>query len=276
MATPTTEIQDHFPLDSVARCLEGFETPEAPFDPNGDWEQAYGIYSLGRGCLRVGGLHIRRHKAGRKRAVVRLDCARDLPGNCRQKVTAEIECRADPLATPTAWTFTSQIQDDSGQPIEHTPLAKSATGKKREIVIADDTQSRRIPVAAPYTLNWALFDAVQRLPREAFDPIQFTMLDHFDQVKPNQTLSYRKSAEVMLGRKRVQQHHYEQLEKGRIRKTTWALDGGRPARLHAYDHLGDGVLPWVYWVDDAGRLLFAVGGIEAYLLDRREEDGHGS
>jgi len=67
------------------------------------------------------------------------------------------------------------------------------------------------------------------------------MLDHFDQVKPGQSISYRTTIDVMLG--------------------------GRAVRLHGFDHLGEGIVPWVYWVDDQGRLLFAVSGLAGYLLN---------
>ena len=110
-----------------------------------------------------------------------------------------------------------------------------------EIDLTDGRTQRQIPAPGAYAVNWALFEAVGRLPREEFEPLRFTMLDHFDQLKPGQVLSYRETADVSLG--------------------------GRSVRLHAYDHLGEGIVPWIYWVDDEGRLLFAVSGLEAYLLD---------
>ena len=112
-----------------------------------------------------------------------------------------------------------------------------------------------------------LLDAVQRLPRAAFEPKRFTLLDDFDVVKANQTLAYRKTVEVLLGGRRVQKQHWEKLEKGRIRKTSWGREGDRPVRLHAYEHLGDAIVPEVYYVDDQGRLLFMVAGIEAYVWE---------
>ena len=51
------------------------------------------------------------------------------------------------------------------------------------------------------------------------------------------------------------------------------LLAGQPVRLHAYDHLGEGIVPWIYWVDDRGRLLLAVSGLEAYLLDSFRPSG---
>ena len=150
----------------------------------------------------------------------------------------------DTLATPERWTFSSQIARGPGGGqglVEGTRIEQSATAVDGGVEIRGGASVRRLAVERPFAINWALFVAVGRLPREPFDPIRFTMLDHFDQVKPNQTLSYRESVDVLLA--------------------------GRPVRLHAYDHLGEGIVPWIDWVDDAGRLLFAVSGLEAYLLD---------
>ena len=86
----------------------------------------------------------------------------------------------------------------------------------------------------------ALFDAVARLPHKQFDPIEFTRIDHFDQVKPDQALAFRRTIETSIAGKKVQ--------------------------LHGYDQTGRGIMPFTYWVDNQGRTIVAISGLEAYLL----------
>ena len=114
------------------------------------------------------------------------------------------------------------------------------------IVIQDPHETKALPVAGPYTLNWCLFDAVQRLPREKTQPLGFTLIDHFDEPKADCTLAFRKRMDV-------------------------AVAGGRTIATYSYDQLGRGNVPWVYWVDDRGRLLFVAAGLEAYALESSKQ-----
>ncbi|MHC4403849.1 MAG: hypothetical protein ACYTG0_29685 [Planctomycetota bacterium] len=245
MQTVAHELEDLFTLNVVAPHLKGFLPPEGPHDPKGDWKLAYGVYTLGsiRGHGgRVGSLVVERRAAGQDQAVVAVQYEKRVPPRYDQKVVGEITCRADALATPIRWSFSSQIGSRADGPVENTALEQSAVVQGEEVEIRDRHGVRSFHVARPFTVNWALFEAVGRLAREPFDPIRFTLLDHFDQLKPEQVLSYRQSAVVRLA--------------------------GREVPLHAYDHLGQGIVPWIYWVDDRGRLLFVVSGLEAYLLTR--------
>jgi hypothetical protein len=240
----TIELEALFTLNVVAPHLEGFRPPEGPHNPQGDWTLAYGVYTLGsiRGHGgRIGKLTVRREATGDGGAVVGIDYQKRVNPGFSQSVVAEITCRGDVLGTPVRWTYASEIVDPAQGPLQHTTLKKSAAAKDGWVEIDDGRNRRRLSVGAPFTVNWALFEAVGRLPREPFDPVRFTMLDHFDQVKAGQVLSYRRSADVALG--------------------------GRPVRLHAYDQLGEGIVPWIYWADERGRLLFAISGLEAYLVD---------
>ena len=156
-----------------------------------------------------------------------------------QYVRGTIRCRADALASPVSWRFSSETRRGGGAVLPRTPLEKSGKIAEERIVIAEEGKTRQITLGPDIAVNWALFDAVQRLKRETFEPIRFTMLDHFDQVKAGQVLSYRGAIEVAFG--------------------------GGTIRLHGFDELGEGIVPWVYWVDEQGRLLFAVSGIEGYI-----------
>ncbi len=261
----STELKTDFPLRTAPRILEGFKLPERAHDPAGDWALTYRILTLNTRGATTGRLRIDR-RAQRGGALMKLHIERPI-GVGRRVTSAEILCRGDALATPVRWSFTSESIARGGQPIAHTRLNKAGVTEGAGVNVVDNGRRSRIAVAGPWAINWALFEAVPRLPREPFDPIRFTLLDHFDQIKRNQVLSYRGSTTVRLGARRVRKQHWVPLEKGRIRKTRWALEGGGQVRVHAYDHLGDGIVPWVYWVDEQGRLLFAISGLEGYALD---------
>ncbi|MBN2309038.1 MAG: hypothetical protein JXR94_08715 [Candidatus Hydrogenedentes bacterium] len=267
MPDPMQEAALPFPLNMAAPGLESFQPPDGPFEPAGAWDLSYGLYSMARRCDRAGGLRLTRTPDGPERARLAVSCSKIAPGNHHQAITAEIECRTDALATPIRWQYEMKSFGPDGQPAVATQLAKKAAVKKDAVEFAVGRRRTRAALPAAYALNWALFDAVQRLPRVPFEPIAFTLIDHFDQFKPGQTLSYWKSTELEMGGEKVERHRWEQLEKGRIRKTSWERVGARPIRLHAYSQLGRGIVPWVYWVDGAGRILAVVAGLEAYILE---------
>lgn len=235
-----TKLTDHFTLDSIAGFLKDFKRPKDGFDPQGPWKSVYGVYTLaGRGG-RAGRLEIERKSISKDSFVLDMTYEKNLPGHT-QHVTAEIHCRADELSTPLTWKFDSEIRARGGGVLANTKLKKTAKAMKDHIKVAEGKHEESIAIESAWTVNWALFDAVQRLPRKAFAPIEFVMLDHFDQFKGGQRISYRRKTDVTIA--------------------------GQEMRLHGFDHLGRGIVPRVYWVDDRGQLLFVVSGLEAYLLE---------
>jgi hypothetical protein len=147
-----------------------------------------------------------------------------------------------PLATPRRWSFAAEVFDGSGQVIPEASLDRRAVvenGKLR--ITTGDGAARTVPLSGQYTLNWALFDAVGRLPRKPFEPIRFTLIDHFDQLKPDQTLVFRRAIETSVA--------------------------GQTIQLCGFDQTGRGVMPWTYWVDNQGRVVVAISGLEAYMLE---------
>lgn len=261
------QLEAHFPLNAIAGGLEDFQPPEGPFDPSAGWEQAYGVYTLTRGCHRAGMLRLRRERTDGANARLEGHYEKVFPGGHCMRVAGVLDCRTDARATPVAWRWRSEMLRPDGKAVEGTVLEKTGRAEPGAMHISDPGGTRRVALDSAPTLHWSLFDAVQRLPREAFEPLRFTLIDHFDQPKPEQRLAFRKTCEVMLGGQRVQRHEWTTLEKGRVRRTSWACEGARPVRLYAYDHLGWGIVPWVYWVSGAGRLLFVVAGLEAYIIE---------
>lgn len=235
-----TKLTDHFTLDSIAGFLKDFRRPEGRFDPDRPWRSVFGVYTLaGRGG-RTGRLEIERKTASGHDFVLDMAYEKNLPGHI-QHIKAKMHCLDDELATPARATVGSEIRRRGGGVLRDTKLQKTVRAENGQVLIADEHHEERVAVESAWTVNWALFDAVQRLPRKTFDPIKFVMLDHFDQFKGGQIISYREKIDVTLA--------------------------GRTIRLHRFDHLGEGIVPWVYWVDDLRRLLFVVSGLEAYILE---------
>ena len=242
--TPTKPLPEHFPLDSLGPLLGRYEPPEGKFATGAAWTQTYGVYTLaGRklGGKRVGKLELRRAVGNKGAVALHVQYGRDLTGGA-QKTTGTIHTRADEtLNQPRTWSFQTQLLDAAGKPIAHTRQAKSGKFVAGVVQIKDTTTARQHKIPGRCAMNWGLFDAVQRLGREKTGPMSFTLIDHFDQVKPDCTLSYRKTLDVPVGRRKI--------------------------RLTAYDQLGRGNVPWVYWIDEPGRLMFVVAGLEAYVLE---------
>lgn len=251
MNTESRWLEDHFSLNIVAKHLENFRPPKGGFDPKDNWKLCYRVYTLagrkpGSGHP-AGSLWLKRKKHGSDSFILKVDYQKQLPGQWKQSVVAEIHCLSDTLSTPLKWTFDSEIIGHV-EAFQNTKLKKSGVFKNGKMVVEDGKYRREIMVPSPYTVNWALFDAVQRMSRAPGTEsaavkklLKFTMFDHFDQVKEKQSLQYRKTAQVVVGTK--------------------------PIELHAYEHLGEGIVPWIYWVDSKGRLLFVISGQEAYLLE---------
>jgi len=230
-----------FTLDILAPHLKNFTPPQGAFDPEGKWYHIYRVYTLAGRSGWVGTLDLNRRNTEKKNFLLELRYQKYLPGQHTQITIGQLQCQMDELSTPTAWKFACFTWDNHKKKIPNTNLGKFAAVKDDAIVFRDGQTYHRIVKPETYNINWALFDVVQRLPRRKRQTLSFALLDHFDQVKPNQTLTYHGTQEVF------------------INNTT--------LRLHRFDQLGEGIVPWVYWVDASGRLLFVVSGLEAYILD---------
>ncbi len=269
---PATALKPEqlFTLDILAPNLVGYQAPQAAHDPAGDWTLSYRLHSLGRvrgpavgGAL--GTVALTRKRLDDQRFSLQVTCQKPAGGKFTDKLEARIEARAERLPVAERWTWKSEIVDGDGQRVADSGMERSATAQPDALLFANPP--RRTPIHGPWTLAWLLFEAIGRLPREPFAPLSFTLVDDFDQIKPGGALAYAQTQSVILGDRPVQQTRIEELPQGRIHKTSWEMSGGRPVPLHVYHQLGQGIVPWVYWVDDRGRPLLIVSGIEAYVLE---------
>lgn len=248
--------------------------PEEPFDPHGAWSQLYSVYILGplhdenwRGAFRsAGALRLERRP--------RDDDGFDQTGRRVEQMISktwlatawEATYDGDALASPRTWTFSSDLYFN-GAPVDadfrYLDIARQGyaeralpmtdarytfSGRREPEAIVNEGAAAR-PVAPGETIaaNWGLFDAVQRLDADLAAPLSFAVLDDFDLYKPGHTLRSAGSLTVTFA------------------------DG--PVQLHGFRQNGRGILPYAYWVTDTGRLVFAVGGYQGYVLNPDEPIG---
>jgi len=219
--------------------LKEFAPPAGDFDPLGAWTHTYRLWLVQR---RLGGgvLVLRREPAkGGVRLTADLAVA-EHTGYIR-KAKAVVECAADALCTPRAWTLESQGFDADDKPIRGTKVTERGTIANGVLETRFGDRSRKQKVPLPVTCEWSLLDAVQRLPGPKTKPMAFALLEELDLLKPEQRLEFRETKGFTLSE--------------------------RTLPLTGYQQVGRGVLPWQYWVDAQHRLLFAFGGLRAYIYD---------
>lgn len=256
-----------FPLTTYPGILRKFKLPGGMFDPNGAWQMRWTIYSCIQGPQPIGTVAIRRGFGPVGGVSLRVNHTKQLMGGMRRlDALLHIGRREEPnsdiarLSAPRWWSFRADVLDAAGRPIPQTRLDRRLEVKNGKLEISTrqalsgepaeslggSTSSIELPTdTSNFTTRWALFDAVTRLAEQDSDvgrkPLYFTLIDHCDQIKPDQELSVRGKATVDFD--------------------------GKPVELTAIDHLGRGIVPFTYWIDSSGRPLIISTGLEAYVLD---------
>lgn len=226
--------------------LRDFQPPTEIFDPNGTWEHRYRVCVVrtepkkGWLCQSSGALGLRRKPANGDTFRLEVSFGAIQGGNVMDRLEAQLTCKADRPGSLLSWERRSLLLDRKGDPV--ADILTKETGKVAQgVVRRQGIRERRIRVRDPVTCNWCLFDAVQRLPFHNAPFLNFTMLEELDLLRPNQRLAYRQTIVLELG--------------------------GRRVRLHGFEQFGEGILPYTYWLDEQHRVLFAIGGLRAYLFD---------
>lgn len=230
--------RESFPLKTFSQLLDSFELPAGEFGCSNDWTLKYDLFSLAsKAGTRSGSLQL--SKAGSQLGV---RYRKESPGDFLMLHDASITCRKDLLSAPEQWLLEFSQWTCAARVIRETPLCKSGRCKPDGMTVNTGRSVRSYPVNGPYSINWALLDAIQRMPRKVgFSTGNFTLFDHFDQMKPEQEIRFWKTTDVEFPRF------------GKI-------------RMHAFEQIGRGILPIFYWLDERGCPLVVVSGIEGYLL----------
>jgi hypothetical protein len=225
-------------------ALKDFAPPTERFEPNGAWTGAYRLW-LVQQWSGGGSLRIRREPMDDRGVRLHVELAVAESAGCLRRTRAVLDCASDALCTPKAWKLTSDSLDLDDKPIAGTALSETGTVADGRLEVRFGGRSRTAKLPQPWTSNWSVFDAVQRLPAGRPKPLKFALLEEMDLLKPDQRLEFREEKQIELN--------------------------GRTLRLRGYHQIGRGVLPWLYWVDESGRLLLAYSGVRAFLYDAKAE-----
>lgn len=267
MSEAVTQMADHFPLAHFERALQNFRPPVDAFDSQGAWVNAYDIWECSQGFAKLGAVRIERTPVTGGGAQLDVKFRKVAKGGT-MRMEMRVECHGDALATPERWQAQSVVHDGQDAPIEDLRMRERGEVRRGELWLTAGRTRTRTALEGPATVQWCLFDAVQRLPGPALEPLSFTLLDRVScEVKPDQRLAFRCAATVEVGGKRVWREERQDLERGTVYRPVAAREGAVPLRLHAYDHTGRGIVPIVYWVDEHGRLLFVLSGLFGYIFN---------
>ena len=215
-----------------------------PIDPKGEWSARYrhwGSSGFEDRSDEYGFLCLRRKTAEGPSFILDITQVTYDGPEREHRLSAVVTCAQDDTATPLAWEVGSDFVDGNGDRI--TELSTRSVGLRTdggvEVRQGEVTSAARIQGAV--TCEWSLLEAVQRLPFRRSTPVEFTLLEGLGVPKRGHRLSYRGPCE--LG----------------------GPDGG--VTVHVYEHVGRGILPFEYWVDRNHRLLAAITGGRAWILE---------
>lgn len=242
-----------FSLELYREYLKQFLPPTGAFDPEGSWEHTYDVYPVygkwskwsekhrGECCIKrqvLSGNDAFRLEVSSE--VTFLDFGYGIHPTKAQLTTANIRCANNALATLQSWRLESVALGAEGKSRPLSRMSESGVFAKGIIKLTNaEGASRKIDVSENLTSNWSLFDAVQRLHKKEPPKADFEMLEDLRLPRANQRLTSDGPIEVELG--------------------------GKMIRLYGFHQIGEGILPIHYWLDEQGRLLFALGGVRAYL-----------
>jgi hypothetical protein len=232
-----------FSLRKVANLLMDYSPPPiGDFEPSRGWRQSYTIFDLEGAGNKVGEFSVERRQKRRETFTLILHIQRIGNSGYSQFQHAEIQCRADTLATPLSWIFdTKMARNPNDTPYLESGKRCSAGVSGGALAIRDGLRMRRTSIDYPYSSEWTLLEAVHRLPGEKMGEMKFTLIDGFDTSQPGHRLFHSGKTQVKL-------------------------QSGL-AELTSYCDVGPAVLPTTYWVDEHHRLLFVCAGLRVYALN---------
>ncbi len=238
-----SEVRQDFSLRKVSGLIEHYQPPPmAGYDPAGNWKQEYTVFLLNPWMsIKSGYFSLERSLQGSHGFTLEVHLRSFGISGFSLFQHAMLKCRADRLATPLSWQFdTKMARRASDRPYLQTGRSRSADVRDGYLVLRDTLRTSKIPLQGPYSNEWTLLEAVQRLPGESMKATPYTLIDEYDTPQPDHTLAFR----------------------ARVHLET--ADG--PLHLIGYYDLGRAVIPTVYWVDQHGRLIFVCTGLVVYAL----------
>jgi hypothetical protein len=235
-------IEDHLSFRLMSSKLKGLSARKIQ-NNYGRQVQSFGIYTLASAsAVRLGTLNIQRKQNAEKQKRLAVYVRRSTVAGCFHETRAKIDyIDSGNLSRPFGWNYSCDLKNRFGNSIKNMFISKQGFADDNTVTIKNNRGTRKINISGDFTINWLLFETMSRLRLDSSKKYEFSMLDHFDQLKNDQQICYSQSTKLNLADEAVV--------------------------MHIFDHTGNGIVPWVYWVDEQGSLILAVSGIEAYVAD---------
>ena len=272
--------------------LKDFQAPDAPFQPDGEWESVYRLFLIGIldapqyrewRCHPAGALRLSRKPRPDGNFVLQVEfmAHQSLEAHARSfdYMQAEILCADDDASSLLRWRRLSMQLTPKGEPIEGTKLEINGEVTPNGLVLRYAGRERKIKTPLPITCDWAIFDLVQRLsqrlgeqrlrPSEPKPLLEFALLEDLEFLRTNHRIFLSEPLEGA----------------GDTGQGTWNVEvDGKRFRWRRFVQFGDGVLTWAYCLDEQHHLVLAYSGMRAYLYDPTAESafpfgrdkGHGA
>ncbi len=170
-----TDLSGHFSLGMLARVTEKFVAPAGEFDPAGEWVNRYALYCLIHNNrrkpvygIRVGSLRLARRLSSARQTRLEFDYRMVVTPDRAHRLAGSLLCARDELATPLAWDYRAEFSPPlAGRPEPALRIRHTMQVRGENLVMNAAGSSRRLARPQRYSCLWALFDAVQRLPRDS-------------------------------------------------------------------------------------------------------------
>ncbi len=244
----TPALQDiGSPASFISKALLRLTPPTKPFAPDQAWTHVYHDISTHNLHALQGELTLRHEPGGH----LLIESYRDCPDAYRYFTLADLHLSDNALRAPTQWHITTKVARAVHQPpYLNSGLVKQAQVEHGQYTLAIGSRRHTRPLDGLYTCKWCLLAAVGRLPQDGTRPVRFTLLDEFDQICPGQTIVWRGQTQARTRR--------------------------GPIMLHCYQHTGTATMPGMFYVDEAGRILAYLAGMEFLVLKSAngEETGY--
>jgi hypothetical protein len=223
-------------------------TASGDFEPGGDWEQSYRIWTCHGYCEsgndNLGLLNLKR-KVGKIKDSFTLQIEQEIVNDSAMLhvIDAKVLCLMDRISSVRLWRVKSKFIKPDG--VESETLALRENGEvdtdKKLLTIDSDEKKYRRNIELPLTSDWSLFEALQRMDIKRGLEESFNTMEGLSVYKLGQTLKYR------------------------------GIYPFKNKTLHWFTQIGQGVLPYDYYVDENHRLVLVTSGSRAYILDDNAE-----
>lgn len=228
------------------------EVPTDEFNPHGDWELTWKVWLLKRGKKDTnhrGYIHLKKENISDESFKLYVDQKLlQVPHCAGYETNAVINCSKDINKAEYSWQLERKFFNHIlNKDFDDISEAKSGTTEAGKVKITMSEQEISFEAKDNVTSNWSLMELIMRCG-EDIAKHKFTILDELDKVKGGHVIKYSGEEVIPFGSKMI--------------------------NVKRYDQTGEGFLPWTYYIDNCGRLILAINGLRAYILDTTAQNTH--